>query len=126
RPRFLPMKLAPALVAVCLLLGAASPSAGALSPGLAAQLDRLGPDEPVRVLVVLREQADLPALDRQLRAGKAATADRHRRVLAALQGVAAGSQADLLASLGADKAAGRVLGFTPHWLVNSVVVVATA
>ncbi|MFN2370222.1 MAG: S8 family serine peptidase, partial [Candidatus Krumholzibacteriia bacterium] len=81
--------------------------------GLAAQLDRLGPDEPVRVLVVLHEQADLPALDRRLRAEKAATADAVRAL--ALHPDVARIEPDLVVELiepaasakaGAEKGAG--------------------
>ena len=121
------MRIVPATALLgLLLLAAASTSAGELAPGLQAQLARLAPDQPVRVLVVLHEQADLRGLDLQLRAEKAGTRDRHRRVLQALQGVAARSQDDLLSSLAADKAGGGVLGWTPHWLINAVVVTARA
>lgn len=120
------MRVMPAIALLGLLLLVPTARAGQLSPGLEAQLARLQPDAPVRVLVVLREQADLPALDRQLRAEKATTGGRHRRVLEALQGVAERSQDGLLASLAADKAGGGVLGWTPHWLINAVVVTARA
>ncbi len=120
------MRLVPAIALLGLLLLVPRAGAGQLSPGLEAQLTRLQPDASVRVLVVLREQADLRDLDRQLRAEKAGTPERHRRVLEALQGVAARSQDDLLSSLAADKAGGGVLGWTPHWLINAVVVTVRA
>ncbi len=120
-----PMKILPVIALSLLVVGAGSAAAGTLAPGLEHQLQSTAADQPVKVLVVLAKQADLPALDRELRAEKAATSDRHRRVLAALHAATAGSQEALLASLGADKAAGRVLGWTPHWLINGVVVTAT-
>ncbi len=113
------------LLPLFLLLLAGSAVAGSLSPGLQAQLDGLKADQPVKVLVVLKDQVDVRALDSQLHAAKAPLVERHRVVVGALQDKAATTQASLLRDLDAGKAAGGVLGYTPHWLVNAVVVKAT-
>ena len=120
------MRIVPAIALCCLVTAhAVAAHAGGLAPGLERRLADAGPDEPVRVLVVLGEQVDLPALARELRAGKARAPERHRRVVEALRAAADRSQGPLRAALGADKTAGRVLGWTPHWLLNAVVVTAT-
>ena len=108
---------------LCLAVGGAV--GGQLSPGLQAQLDGLRDDAVVRVLVVLEDQADVPGLDRQLRAQVADLARRHRTIVGALQTTAARSQGPLLGDLRRGREQGEILGFTPHWLVNSVVVTAT-
>jgi subtilisin family serine protease len=111
------------LVALCLLItGATAAAAGSLSPGLQKQLSSLKDTDVVKVLVVMSEQADIPALDAELHASKAPLGLRHQRVVADLQETAARSQNGLLAELASRKGAGGVLGFTPHWLINAIVV----
>ena len=113
---------------LCLLLLSAlagTAVAGTLSPGLKAQLADLKPDQTVKVLVVLKDQVDVARLDHELHAAKTTLAARHRTVVGALQDKAATTQSALLADLQSRKAAGGVLGFTPHWIVNAVVVTAT-
>jgi len=114
------------LLPLLLLALAGSALAGTISQGLQAQLAGLKPDQPVKVLVVLKDQVDVPALDARLHAAKTTLALRHSTVVGALQQRAASTQKDLLASLGGLKAAGGVLGYTPHWIVNAVVVTATS
>jgi subtilisin family serine protease len=82
----------------------------------------------VKVLVVMRERADIATLDRNLHAAKAPLGARHAQVVTALQDVARGSQGSLLSDLEtrrADKAAGGIRGYTSHWIINAVVVEAT-
>ncbi|HPF69039.1 MAG TPA: S8 family serine peptidase [Candidatus Krumholzibacteria bacterium] len=108
-----------------LLLAAVPASGGELAPGLERQLAGWPADQPLRVLVVMRDQADIRALDRDLHAAKAPAAVRHRQVIEALRASAGRGQAALVADLAAAKASGGVLGATPHWLLSSVVVTAT-
>ena len=114
----------PRLVLLFLLLATAGgvARAGELAPGLAALLADLDPAAEVRVLVVLHEQVDAPALARDLRLVKASGRDVHREVVTALQRTAATGQADLLAELGLAKADHGIRGWRAHWLINAVVV----
>jgi subtilisin family serine protease len=115
------------ILALCLLAAilATGAQAGYLTKGLESQLAGKADTDHVKVLVVLRDQTDIKTLDWDLHAAKADLSVRHSVVLETLQDTAKKSQGDLLRALEADKAAGDVLGYTPHWIVNSVVVVAT-
>ena len=113
-------------ILLVLLLGSAAARAGTISPGLETMLQDLGENEFIKVLVVLDHQADIAALDRNLRGAKSALPQRHRLVVESLRAAADASQAGLLAELAAKTNSGQVLGFVPHWLINSVVVTATS
>ncbi|MCP4571624.1 MAG: S8 family serine peptidase [bacterium] len=112
------------LFALSALVLASTAAAGVLSPGLERYLERHAEDDLVRVLVVLEEQVDAPALARELYLAKSTHPEIHRRVVTTLQETALTAQAGLLAELAAGKASGGVAGYRPHWLVNSVVVTA--
>jgi hypothetical protein len=99
--------------------------AGYLTPGLESQIAGLDGNATVRALVVMSEQTDIHSLDWELHEAKASIDVRNRIVLTTLQERARRTQADLLASLDADKANGRILGFHSHWLVNGVMVTGT-
>ncbi|MCB1184042.1 S8 family serine peptidase [bacterium] len=101
-------------------------TAGTLSPGLARLLAAKTDPEPLTVLVVLADRVDAPALAADLRARRLPRAERHRRVVTALQERARASQRELLADLERGGPGGGVAGFTPHWLLNAVVVRADA
>lgn len=109
------------ILMVCALPG----WAGTLAPAVEDQLRGLDEDDLIKVLVVLQHQADIPTLDRNLHTSKAALPQRHRQVVESLRAAAAVSQTDLLADLSAKSAAGRVVGFVSHWLINAVVVTGT-
>jgi subtilisin family serine protease len=109
-------------IGLALLLLASSVYAGTVSRGLDRQMQGMLGTDQITVLVVLEDQADLANMELDLRATSATLADRHAAVVGALQNVAKGGQANLLRDLETAKAGGEVLGFTPHWLVNSVVV----
>jgi len=111
--------------AIAALLAALGAQAGRLGPGLERQLQGLAPGDELKVLVCL-PAAPVAELDAALHARCAPLAERHQAVLAALQEEAATAQAPLLVELAALRDAGKVLGWTPHWLVNAVVVRATA
>lgn len=99
--------------------------AGELRRDLADHLETLPDHEMVSVIVFLKEQADVPSLDRELKREKASRQVRHERVVRALKAVAASTQPDLIDYLDAAGARGDVIGFTPHWIANLVVVKAT-
>jgi subtilisin family serine protease len=99
--------------------------AGELRRDLADHLEILPGQEMVSVIVYLNEQADISALDLELKQEKASRQVRHERVIRALKEVAARTQPDLVDHLDAARARGDVTGFTPHWIANLVVVEAT-
>jgi subtilisin family serine protease len=113
------------LIITIILLAAAPVSAGTLAPGLEAMIADRGDHEVIRVLVVMQDQPDVLGLDKSLRTQRAPLAERHTAVVATLQGAAKRSQKGLLQSLAANKAAGGIVGYVPHWIVNAVVVKGT-
>jgi subtilisin family serine protease len=111
------------MVVVFLLAGTAW--AGVIAPGLESQMQSLNGDDEVKVLVVLRDQADIDTMNRELHDGRATRQQRHEAVLGALQDVALRSQAALTDDLSALQRGGGIRGYTTHWLINAVVVVGT-
>ena len=112
-------------LSLLVLLMAVNAQAGYLTPGLERQIAGESGDEITKVLVVLKDQADINSLNWELHDSKANKDVRHLTVLRTLQDLAQKSQGELLASLDAGKSNGRILGYTPHWLINGVVVVGT-
>jgi subtilisin family serine protease len=116
-------RLLAALLGLALFAGLAT--AGTLSPGLERQISTMNGDDEIKVFVVMKDQVNVSALDWELHSAKAPLEIRHRTVITELQDKAASTQQGLLADLAAKSAAGLVRGYTPHWLVNGVVVVTT-
>ncbi|MFO7652233.1 MAG: S8 family serine peptidase, partial [Candidatus Krumholzibacteriia bacterium] len=109
-------------MALLLICGAAT--AGGISEGLQTILDLTDETTPVKAMIFLSKQVDIQSLDLALHQAKAGRGFRHARVITELQDLASATQGDLLATLDSEMSAGRVVGYTPHWLVNGVVVVA--
>jgi subtilisin family serine protease len=95
-------------------------SGAIIHEGLERHLMTLRDTDRVSVILFMREQADVAALDAQLRETHSSLAQRNERVLLALRD-ASRSQHDLLAALDAAKAAGEVTGYTSYWIANLVV-----
>ncbi len=108
-----------------LVLLAGTALAGTVSPGLERQMRTMNAGDEIKVLVVMTDQVDIRTLDWQLHDAKTAMDTRHRVVLEELQTMAASSQRGLLAELSDKALTGEVRGYTPHWIVNGVVVVTT-
>ena len=104
------------------LLAAAGADAGELTPDLADLMDRLTDQDEIKVLVVMADQPDIKSLDKSLRLERVSLAERHRTVVGTLQEAAAVSQRSLLKDLSAKSGSEGIAGFTPHWIVNAVVV----
>lgn len=104
---------------------ASSAFAGRISPSLAERLGQNHGASTFRVLVFLREQADLETLDRALEARASGRADRHREVVRALQ-LQAASQLPLRAELEEGIRRGAVVEYAPYWISNLIVVEAHA
>ncbi len=94
------------------------PSSAVLEPELLRALAQATPDETLRVIVVLREQA---APEEAVRGAASRVAARNQLV-AALRAVAERSQAALRACLDAAQAAGSVDSYTPLWIWNGLAV----
>ncbi len=109
-------------VVLALLMCAGASFAGQVTPGLDALMKTMDGRDEITVLVVMRDRVDIEALDWELRDAKASFEIRHETVVTSLRDKAAATQAGLLADLEADKAGGVVKGYTPHWLINAVVV----
>ncbi|MEE8573281.1 MAG: S8 family serine peptidase, partial [Gemmatimonadota bacterium] len=111
------------MIVVFLLAGTAW--AGVIAPALEDQMQSLNGSDEVKVLVVLRDQADISTMNRQLHDSRATRQARHEAVLGALQDAAGRSQGAVTDYLDARQSEGTIRGYTTHWLVNSVVVVGT-
>jgi len=98
--------------------------AGQFAPGFEAYLAGRADSEPIKALVILRDQVDVTGMDLDLHYQRADLAHRHFQVITALREMAEDTQADLLADLESRKGAG-IDGYTPYWLINAVVVVGT-
>ncbi len=114
-----------AVLLIVALLFACTAWAGVVTPALESQMQELDGNDEVKVLVVLRDQADISTMNRQLHDSRATRQHRHQAVLGALQDAAQRSQGALVDHLSDRQRDGGIRGFTPHWLVNSVVVVGT-
>ncbi|MAE72319.1 MAG: hypothetical protein CME06_17855 [Gemmatimonadetes bacterium] len=118
--------IVPVLFALfCSIQAPLAASAAHMPVELEDRLAAMPDDATASVIVHLTEQADIANLGPQLRKEGVGRQDRHRRVITALRDVASRTQPPLLAYLGEARAAGRVVGFTPHWISNLVVVQAT-
>jgi len=118
------MHLVKAFALTALLLLPALASAGEIHPALATRMDAAPADEAIKVIVTMTEQAPLATLNQQLKVERASLDRRHREVVLALQDVAR-SQTSLRAWLDSQLATGAVLGYTPYWIANLIVVSAT-
>ncbi len=110
------------VVLVALLAGSAL--AGEISPNLEKVLGATAPGTPVKVLVIMRTRVDIQALDLSLHDQRVDLATRHAVVMNTLQDAARASQQSLITSLNARRDRGEIVGYTPHWLVNGVLVTA--
>jgi subtilisin family serine protease len=112
-------------LSLLVMLMAGMVQAGTITPGLERQLSTMQNGDVVKVLVVMSQQADIRKLDWDLHDSKASMELRHHTVLETLRTQAKDSQGALLADLESNKASGSILGYTSHWIVNSVVVTGT-
>ena len=106
------------------VMAAGAAAAGTLAPGLEAQLQSAADHELIKCLVVMKGQPDVVGLDKSLYGQGIARRERHRVVVQSLQDAATSTQQDLVAALTADKAAGEIAGFVPHWIINGIVLTA--
>lgn len=102
-----------------LLLGASWAQAGeVITPQLADRMAQAGPDELIRIYIVMERQADLT----QLRATTKGLSKDHRRrmVIGHLSELAQEDQAEILSLLEREQAWGKVDEIRPLWLGNTI------
>jgi uncharacterized repeat protein (TIGR01451 family) len=99
-------------------LGGIEAGGGPIEPELLRALLQVESGEVLRVIVCLREQADLKAAVH----GALSASEARLRVVSALQAHAARSQAPLRAYLEGAQAAGLVESYTPFWIFNGIAV----
>lgn len=100
------------------LLGGNTASAGDIDLGLQEVMQAGSPDQPVSVLVYLRDQIDFDALVSQFDAIRAPNEMRHQMVVTALQEQAHNTQAPLYDYLKRLEMSGQVSQFGSLWIVN--------
>ncbi|MFN8547536.1 MAG: S8 family serine peptidase [Candidatus Eisenbacteria bacterium] len=113
--------LAAAVLVGGLVVGSPA-QAGRIHPALQEELSHLSLSQPASAILILEDQVDLEALKASLYSRHANRADWHREVVTALQDKAQSTQGSLVAELESRKAQGRVIGYTPYWIGNIVVV----
>jgi len=109
------------------LMTAVVAQAGVIAPGLEAQMEGMQDNEIVKVLVIMKDQTDMQRMDKSLHEARVTRAARNQAVVTTLRDAATATQEDLLGEMDkriANKSGGGVLGYTPHWIINAVVVVA--
>ncbi|MBD3160996.1 MAG: S8 family serine peptidase [Candidatus Eisenbacteria bacterium] len=112
-------------ILVLSLAAAPAAMAGEIEPALDRQLELLPPDGTATALVLLEQQAPVEELSRDLTRRGASRAERHETIVRALRDAAA-MQDPLIAHLDDGLRSGAVEGYTSYWIVNGVVVRATA
>ncbi|MCA2004831.1 MAG: S8 family serine peptidase [Ignavibacterium sp.] len=93
-----------------------------VSSRLQEAIQKAGPDDYVRALVLLRDQVDLLALDQRLYHDKATLERRAYEVITALQRKAQETQPNLLNYLQAKESLGEVFQYQSFWIANMVMV----
>ncbi|MBN2490408.1 MAG: S8 family serine peptidase, partial [Planctomycetes bacterium] len=107
-------------------LGGAPAAAGEIEPAFAMKLERSAADQLHPAIVMMADQVDLPSLDRRLARMGATRPFRHEVVVTRLREKARVTQAGVRALLEAHVHAGFARDVEPMWLVNAVLVKATA
>lgn len=110
------------LPALLCLLVMRNANAGELAPELAEHWSKLPATENVNAIFHLWDRVDLRELDITLRNMHATRQLRHQIVVEELQRVARETQPALLAELESLKSRGEIVGYTPYWITNCVVV----
>ncbi|HUU28171.1 MAG TPA: S8 family serine peptidase, partial [archaeon] len=99
---------------------------GKISPEMEKILSKIPPGSEITVLVKPAFEVEIYALNSELERAKITRAERHCRLIKELKRKSAAAQAGLLAELEKTRAAGLVKEYKPFWIVNLVVVKATA
>jgi subtilisin family serine protease len=98
---------------------------GNITPPLASKMEGLASNATLEALVMFQSQADIPALNLQLKREHATLAERNRRVLEALHEAANQSQPSMVAYLDQLKSEGKIESYQMLWIANMFIVKAT-
>jgi len=112
-------------VTVFFTVSAGLSSAGEIDAGLADILSVTSSNEPVSILVFLKDRVDLKSISDELTLQGADIRELHEAVVRALQQKAANSQGPTLASLQNLKATGGLNSYREFWIVNAFEVTTT-
>jgi len=117
------MRVAKLSIILLMMSLAGSAMAGQFTPGLEAYLLEKA-DGPVKALLILEDQVDVTAMDLDMHYERTTLADRHFRVVTALQEKARQTQAPIIADLESRLGQG-VEGYQSYWIINAVFVTAS-
>jgi subtilisin family serine protease len=109
-----------------LALSVSTAFAGVLTSGLEKQLNNSAPNDELKVLLSFGDRSSVEALDQDLHQSCTTLAIRHERVLNLLQEEADRDQAEAKIQLEQLLEQKKILGYSPHWILNGIVVRATA
>ncbi|MBU0507991.1 S8 family serine peptidase [bacterium] len=99
--------------------------AAEFSPALEAELAGKKDGDFVSAIVILESPIDIRALDQKLHVERASRVERYRTVVEALHYNAETTQPRFRAEFDQAMTAGRIKGYTPHWIENLFVISAT-
>jgi subtilisin family serine protease len=114
--------------ALCLLLVlfiAPAIWSGNITAPLAEKMQDLTTSGSIKAIAMFELQADIPALNQQLKIERATLAERNRRVLEALQEAANATQPQMAPYLQQLKTLGLIKDYKMLWIANMVIVEAT-
>ena len=103
-----------------LMLTSSWAAAGEIHPDLQLAIDQAMPGDMVGALVMMREQADIKALDLYLKDVVATRQVRHEAVVMTLQDKARRTQAGILDFIDSKGTRAEVDRVYPFWLINAV------
>jgi len=91
-----------------------------LSERLYSKLKLSNPDDKIKIMIVLKEQVDIAALDKHLYEINASAEYRAKTVITSLMDKAASTQGPLLTYLAEQNIAGKVTSYKPFWVTNFI------
>jgi len=91
-----------------------------LSERLYSKLKLSNPDDKIKIMIVLKEQVDIAALDKHLYDINASAEYRAKTVITSLMDKAASTQGPVLTFLAEQNIAGKVTAYKPFWVTNFI------
>lgn len=94
---------------------------GNITAPLAEKMQNLAANSTIKAIAMFEYQADIPALDRQLKLERATLAERNRRVLEALREAATVTQPQMAPFLEQLKINGQIKEYKMLWIANMII-----